>query len=143
MADFKTKIHHKGLVKSINTDSMVVSIMNASACSGCHAKGACGLSDIKEKEIEINNISEEYHLGEMVNVSFEEHNGFKALFYGYMLPFLLVLAVLLLLSMLQQSEIVVGISSLFVVVPYYIILYFFRDTIKQKFNFQVEKINKL
>ena len=44
-----SRVQHEGIVKSISTQTLEVSIISHSACSGCHAKSACGIADMKEK----------------------------------------------------------------------------------------------
>ena len=46
-----SRVQHEGIVKSISTQTLEVSIISHSACSGCHAKSACGIADMKEKVI--------------------------------------------------------------------------------------------
>ena len=46
-----SRVQHEGIVKSISTQTLEVSIISHSACSGCHAKSASGIADMKEKVI--------------------------------------------------------------------------------------------
>ena len=39
-----SRVQHEGIVKSISTQTLEVSIISHSACSGCHAKSACGIA---------------------------------------------------------------------------------------------------
>ena len=97
------------------------------------------MSDFQEKEIEINNISKCYSPGEEVTVLFQESQGFKALFYGYMLPFLIVLSTLITTFSLTNNEATAGLLSLLVLAPYYTTLYFFRHQLKKVFKFEIEE----
>jgi len=65
--------------------------------------------------------------------------GFKALIYGYVIPFLVVLATLIITSSLFASEAVAGIGSLAVLVPYYLWLYYNRERFKKSFHFELQK----
>lgn len=118
-----------------------MNIVNQSACSGCHAKGACTVADYQDKEIEISDYSGNYAPGQEVTVLFKESQGFVALFYGYILPFLLVLMALIISLELTQDEFVSGLVSLGILIPYYSVLYFFRDSFKKVFRFEIEEIN--
>ena len=122
-------------------NSLVVSIINQSACSGCHAKGACSIADVQEKEIDIIPNGKNYSPGEEIAVLLKETQGFKALFYGYVLPFLLVLFTLIIAFSATGSEGFAGLLSLGILIPYYITLYFFRDNFKIVFKFEVEEIS--
>ncbi len=84
-------LRHTGIVKEVTPSSLIVSIINQSACSACHAKGACSVSDVQEKDIEITSYHNSYQPGNRVTVIFRESSGLKALFLGYVLPFLVLL----------------------------------------------------
>ena len=128
-------------MKEATSNSLVVSIMNQSACSTCHAKGACTISDVQEKEIDIITNGINYSPGQEITVLLKEAQGFKALFYGYVLPFLLVLFTLIITSLVTGKEGLSGLLSLGILIPYYITLYFFRDNLKKVFKFEVEEIS--
>ncbi len=44
-------------MKRVTDNSLIVNIVNQSACSTCHAQSACTVSDFQDKEIEISNFS--------------------------------------------------------------------------------------
>jgi sigma-E factor negative regulatory protein RseC len=134
-------IRHIGFVKSVSDRSLIVSIINQSGCASCHAKGACTTADLQEKEVEINNFSRNYSPGEMVTIVFRQSQGFAAVFWGYLLPFLLVFLTLLISNSLLSNELTAGLLSLFVLIPYYIALYFFRHLLKKYFKFELEENN--
>jgi len=137
----ETIIRHKALVKKVNGDTMTVTITNQSACAACHAKGVCTVADFQEKEIEITPIQSNYEPGQQVTVLFRESAGFTALFYGYILPFLLVLLTLIVIFPLTNNELLSGLLALAVLIPYYTTLYFFRHNLKKVFKFEVEEIS--
>jgi positive regulator of sigma E activity len=128
-------------VKRVTDNSLIVNIVNQSACSTCHAQSACTVSDFQDKEIEISNFSKSIVQGQEVTVVFHESKGFTALFYGYVLPFILVLSTLIITLTISNNELLAGLLSLAILIPYYITLYFFRHLLKKVFNFEVEEIN--
>ncbi len=136
-------IKHKAFVKEVNSSSLIVSIMNQSACASCHANGACTMADVREKEVEITHYEGCYSCGQEVSVLFRESLGFHALFYGYVLPFLVVLTVLITVFSITGNELLAGLSALGVLAPYYITLYFFRGFLKKVFKFELEESHKL
>ena len=137
----KTDIRHKAFVKKVTDTSLVATIVNQSACSACHAKGACTVADFQEKEIEITSFSKTYAPGDEITVIFQESLGFTALFYGYLLPFILVLFTLIITTSIIDNELICGLLSLAILIPYYITLYFFRHLLKKVFKFEVEEMN--
>ena len=128
-------------MKEVSKTSLIVNIVNQSACSSCHAKGACSVSDYQDKEIEISNFSKNYKPGQEVTILFKETTGFKALFYGYVLPFMLVLTTLIVSNSITNNELLAGLLSLAILIPYYITLYFLRHLLKKVFNFEIEELN--
>lgn len=132
-------IRHTGIVKQVTPSSLVVSIINQSACSGCHVKGACTVADIQEKDIEITNFRQIYTPGAMVTVIFRESSGMKALFLGYVLPFLILLTTLIIAIEVTENEIYGGLIALAMLVPYYFALYFSKDKLKKVFTFELEE----
>ncbi|HNW57247.1 MAG TPA: SoxR reducing system RseC family protein [Bacteroidales bacterium] len=130
-------INHDGIVLKADDKSVTVSITSLSACAGCHAEGVCGLSGKEEKII---NVSGKYNVkpGDRVSVMMQQSMGHTALLLGYILPLFLVVIFLVCLVSLKASELVAGIASVALLIPYYIILYFFRKRINRKFTFTLK-----
>ena len=134
-------IRHKARVKTVSGPKAVLSVMNQSACAACHARGACTLADMEEKEIELADGGRNLCPGQEVHIVLKESQGFKALLFGYLLPFIIVLLFLIIIFSLTNNEILAGLASLGVLIPYYITLYFFRGVLKKVFKFEVEEIS--
>lgn len=132
---------HAGVVQSVLENKITVAIINVSACSSCHAKGACLASDMKEKEIEIFQFSGEYYPGQHVNIAGSISQGYKAAFYGYVLPFILVFITLILGVFFTKSEGFAGLLSLTILIPYYAALHIFRNKLKHSFKFEISATN--
>ena len=130
-------IEHKGTVQKSDDKSVTVLISSASACSGCHAEGSCNLSGVKEKIVEVNG-NHEFSPGDNVVVLMKKSMGYSALFLGYVFPFILVITVLIILAALQVTELIAGLGSLAILIPYYLTLYFFRNRISNKFEFSIK-----
>lgn len=137
----KEKVLHAGIIQAVSEDKLTVIIVSASACSSCHAKGACLASDMKEKEIDIYRFAGEYHQGQQVNIVGQTSQGYKAAFYGYVLPFILVFATLLITISITNSDGLSGLLSLAILIPYYTALYFLRNKLKHSFEFEISAIN--
>lgn len=139
MTQNTTGIEHEGIVRNTGDDSVSVSIVSASACSGCHAAGICSLSGKEEKIIEVQgryNVSP----GENVKVLMTQSQGFTAVFLGYLLPLMLVVILLVILVSASVAELAAGIISLSVLLPYYLIIYLSRNRINRKFTFSLKAI---
>ncbi len=132
-------ITHQGIIDSITDNLIQVKIVNMSACSACHAKGACSVSDQEEKIIDIIPNGKNYSIGDSVTISSKLQTGFKALFLGYVLPFIIVLFALIIFTALSIKETIAGLIALCTLVPYYFGLYLFRDKVKKSFIFEILK----
>lgn len=130
-------INHTGIVQAIGNNSVTVVIISATSCSGCHAEGQCTLSGKHEKTIEVTG-SYNVTPGESVTILMQKSMGFAALLYGYLLPLILVIAILILLSSLGTPELASGLLSLAILIPYYLILFLFRKKIGKKFTFSLK-----
>lgn len=133
-------IEHRGRIDSIDGNKINVNFLAMSGCASCHAKGACTAGDMQEKSVEVFDFSKQYKIGDEVNVTLKQSLGYRALFLGYLLPFMLVLFILIILTELTNNEAIAGVSSLAVLVPYYLGLYFLRNKIRKKFTFTISKI---
>jgi len=131
-------VEHKGMVDHCDGDSVHVKILSESACASCKLNGVCGM-DTKEKIIEVSKAKGDYKEGEQVNVGISEKLGYKALFYGYLLSFLVGLVTLLIAMAITGNEGLSGLLSLVAVVIYYLSLRFFRNTLKKSFQFSIHK----
>lgn len=132
-------LRHTGIVKEVTPNSLIVSIVNQSACSGCHAKGACTVSDVQEKDIEVTTYRNIYRPGAMVTVIFRESSGLKALFLGYILPLILLLVALIITIEISGSEILGAFIGLGILAPYYIVLFLNKDKLKKAFTFELDE----
>jgi sigma-E factor negative regulatory protein RseC len=130
-------INHKGIVQRREDNSVFVAISSLSACSGCHAEGSCGMTGKEEKIIEVRG---KYNVnpGDQVTILMRQSMGYAALSLGYIIPAVVVIAVLLTLISFGVPELLSGLASIAILVPYYIVLYFFRKTINEKFTFTLK-----
>ena len=133
-------IEHCGIVESVENNVVRINILSASACSSCHLKGACGVAETENKIVEIFNPGNKFSIGEEVNVIAKESIGFKALFYGYLFPFIFIVSTLIITSFFTDKEAIIGLLSLVVLVPYYFILSFYKEKLKKIFTFKLQKI---
>lgn len=134
-------VTHKGIVKEFSQKGIIVGIVAESACAACHAKGFCSVADMTEKEIEIEHNSGNFQIGQHVLISGKSSQGFKAVFIGYLLPFILVMVVLIISTNLTGNEGLSGLLSIGILIPYYLTVYVFRNSLKRSFDFQIEPLS--
>jgi sigma-E factor negative regulatory protein RseC len=135
----ENNICHQGTVVKCEDDCVLVQIEAVSACAACKAKSMCNLTDVQEKIIEVPNATPSvYKPGDIVTIQMKRSMGTKALWLGYLLPFVIVIATLFLFSHLTGSELQAGLISLLLLLPYYLILYAMRNKLKNTFRFEIE-----
>ena len=134
-------IDHEGTIDRIKDGVAHVKINSESACAACHAKGVCGAADQEEKYLDIPLQEASYEQGENVRVQVARHLGFKAVALGYVYPFMLLMAVLIILILSGLGEMKAGTIALLSLAPYYLLLYAFRHRIESTFTFSIKKIN--
>jgi sigma-E factor negative regulatory protein RseC len=144
-------IKHDGIVIAVNGDGTVlVRIVQTSACAACKAKAMCASAESKEKEILALFVGEEakrregerqdIKLGDEVVVMVQQKMGWKAILLAYMLPFIVMMTVVAIGNgLLGIREEVIGTAALCAMGVYYIVLGFFKDKIQKDFSFTARK----
>lgn len=130
-----------GIVEEVREKSVIVRFQSQPACGNCSAKSLCAQASTDNKVIEIQNQTNRFSVGESVKVSISKAMGHKALFYGYLLPFLLVITLLVFSVSIGMNEMVSGLISLSILVPYYFIIYLIREKINRIFIFTLKKVD--
>ena len=130
---------HAGTVSRISDHTVYVSLDSNIHCDSCRAKAACGVSESKNKVIEITDPADAFAVDEPVRVVLKKSTGFKAVFWAYVFPFILVLAVLI-TSSLYLAEWQAGLLGLLALVPYYVVLYFMNTFFKERLKVSVIKL---
>lgn len=130
-------IEHAGIVQKSDNKSVTVLISSESACSGCHAEGLCSLSGKEDKIIDIPG---RYNVtpGQTVTVLMKKSMGYSAVMLGYVVPLILVIALVIILGSMSLPELITGLGSLAVLVPYYLFLWLFRKRINNNFRFTIK-----
>ena len=136
----ENNICRKGIVRAINGDDISVEVIVSSACSGCHAKSICIPSDRRKEVITVKNTyHENFQVGETVELLLETSAGNKAVILAYVLPLVVLLALLFGCYALTHNELLsVGIGVLGVIV-YYLVLKSFSKGVEKGITFAVRK----
>lgn len=134
-------IKQAGIIESINAGTATVKFIQHAACSGCSAKMICGSSENDVNRVEVSVSNSEFTKGEEVNLMINRSLGIKAVMLAYIIPFVIVLVVLLVLSSLNFNELIVGIFSLGILIPYYFILSLNKHHLKKTFTFSISKVD--
>lgn len=131
-------IKHSGVIKEIDDHQYYVSIVAQSACAGCSVKGVCNVSEMKDEIVEVpRKETENFAIGDKVDILMEKSQGTKAVMLGYIVPFLIVLVTLIVALSLIGNEGIAGLISIGILVPYYLVLYVKRERLKTAFRFRI------
>lgn len=135
----KETIEHSGIVEKIDGGHVVVKIMQTSACATCKAKSFCASNENKEKRVDVNNCSSSLNIGDEVVVCASASMGWQAIALAFVVPLVVMVAAVVVTLAITDNEpmaALVGIASL---VPYYLLLYMFRNKLTRKMTFWIEK----
>lgn len=132
-------IEHSGFINEIDDRGVLVRFVSESACASCHAKGVCSAADLKDKEVYIQGNYHNYKKGEPVRILMKLSQGSRAVLFGYVYPLIAFILILLILNSTEMPELNAGLYALSVLIPYYLILYLFRNKVNKKFSFSIRK----
>lgn len=132
---------HSGTVTDNKNGILSVDIIRHEACGHCEAVSTCRVLNGKHRclEIECKNASD-FKIGDTVTVEISERTGLKAVFIAYVLPLIVLVIALATAILCGASEALAALIALCVTVIYYLIIYFFRNKIKEskRFEFRVK-----
>jgi sigma-E factor negative regulatory protein RseC len=133
------EVSHQGFVEKVEGDRASVRIVSVSACAACKSKGACAISDMKEKIVDVQ-LKAHQHVekGETVDVVITTGQGNRAVIIAYGIPFIIFMGVLLLVTSLARNELWAGLSALLSIGAYFLILHLFRHKFEKKFLFHLK-----
>ena len=136
----KNEIVHDGRIVEITPDFTTVEIIASSACSGCHAKGLCGMSEEQEKIIMLPTSGfDDYKVGDQVKVMTKMSMGLKAVWISYVIPLAVLMILILSLSPVFENEYLCGLASVAGVALYYFGIWLFRDRLSNEFVFYIKE----
>lgn len=136
----KNEIAHTGKVIDVTPDFTTVEIIASSACSSCHAKGLCGMSEEQEKIIMLpTNGFDDFKVGDEVQVLTKMTMGLKAVWISYVIPLIILMILILSLSPVFKNEYLCGLAAIAGVAIYYFGIWLFRDRLSNEFVFYIKE----
>ena len=134
----KNEIVHSGKIVEVNPDFTTVEIMVSSACSECHAKGLCGMSEMEEKVIMVpTDPYEPRKIGDIVQVKTKMTMGLKAVWISYVIPLAVLMILILSLSAVVENEFLRGGIAIAGVGVYYFVIWLLKDKLSDQFEFYI------
>ena len=135
----KNEIVHAGKILEITPDFTTVQIIVSSACSSCHAKGLCGMSEEEEKVIMLpTDPYATYNVGDEVQVCTKMAMGLKAVWISYVIPLIILMILILSLSSVVEREAYRALIAIGGVAVYYLFIWLFRNKLSNEFVFYIK-----
>ena len=139
----KNEIKHKARVVEMTPDFTTVEIVVSSACSECHAKGLCGMSEEEQKIISLpTDPYAVYKVGDEVELCTKMTMGMKAVWISYVIPLMVLMILILSLSSafsaFEQKEVIAGLGAVAGVAVYYFVIWLLRGKLKNEFVFYIK-----
>lgn len=136
----RKEISHIGRIVEMTPEFTTVEIVSSSACSACHAKGLCGVSEEVTKAISVpTDPYATWKTGDEVYVILKQTMGLKAVWISYVIPLLILMILVLSLSAVSVHEVYTGLVSVGGVALYYLIIYLLRDRLAKDFVFYLKE----
>ncbi|HIU55290.1 MAG TPA: SoxR reducing system RseC family protein [Candidatus Gallibacteroides avistercoris] len=132
-------IEHPGTILTIQNGVARIQITQYAACSGCHARSVCLISDCREKVIEVPCSETSWQAGDAVTVTGSEQMGNKAVRLAFLYPSIILFFVLWFVLHYTENELAAGIAALAALIPYYAALYLFKDKLKKQLVFSIKE----
>ena len=132
-------ISHEAVVKQVERERVVVTILQSSACAGCAARKMCNSAEAKVKEVEVlTPDAATYTVGQEVVLEGRLSDGRVAAMIAYGIPLVLLLVALVLVIKLTGNETAGALASLGTVLLYYAVIFIcMRRTLQQSFSFKI------
>ncbi|NLZ19721.1 MAG: SoxR reducing system RseC family protein [Bacteroidales bacterium] len=132
-------IAHRGRIVSITPEVTTVEIVSEPACSACHAKGLCSLGDATVKQVELPTRGwDNYAVGDEVQVILRASMGHKAVWLAYVVPLLVMVAVLLGTLAAGGSELLAGSLAIGAIALYYVLIWLLRGRLRNEYIFNIK-----
>lgn len=135
-----TKISHSGVIESVEDGCVHVRIVQTSACAACKVAGYCNAAESKEKIVDVScdTAHGSWAVGQPVVVSTSGGMAARALLWGFGLPFVVLVGVLVVVLQLTGNELHAALGGLLALVPYYLLLWLLRDRMRRQLSFSIE-----
>ena len=137
------EVQHVGRVTCVDEGVVYVQIQRSDACSSCKAASMCGVHSKKSQTVAVPlRAGEMYEEGQTVTVALKRSMGLKAVWVGYVLPLVIMVAVLLggllFLPAEPQRELYSGLCAIGAVALYYFVVWLMREKLNEEYVFYIK-----
>ena len=132
------RISHEGIITGIDDNNVQIKILSKSACASCNIKGACNMSEMKEKIISVPRPEDKnLSVGQEVKINMGLGQANRAVIFAYVIPVIILVGMIFILNALKFDEGINALISIGSLVPYYLVLYLFKNKLKRKFEYEI------
>ncbi len=131
-----SEITHEATVVDIDKNIITLELIKTDACHSCAIKNVC--QQKRNILAKVDN-PQNYTNGQTVSVFIEEKKALTAIFLGYILPLMLVLAALFGVLYFLGDETLAAFVSLSILPLYYLGIYCFDKKLKKTLSVRVEQ----
>jgi sigma-E factor negative regulatory protein RseC len=137
-------IKHQAEVVCVEGDIVRVRMTVNSACGGCSARSACGVSESSDKIVEVRTAqAAEFSVGESVEVALASRSmGMQSVLWAYVMPFVVMCIALVLSRVAGINDGLAVLVTLASVAIYYLALFAMRNKLEKTINFIILKQTK-
>ena len=133
-----SEILHTGIVRKKNNSEVEVEIVDGVECSTCSLHGACNISETREKFVRVVSDDTDFQEGETVKIQMSHQMAFRALFWAYLFPFIIVIFSIIIIS-LFVNELVAGLVSILFLFIYYFLIYINKQYFNKIFQLKIKR----
>lgn len=132
-------IRHTGIVDSIGQGSVVVRIVQSSACAACHAAHLCRSAESKERLLTVQtDEGADFAVGQQVQIEGTVKKGLNAVLLAYVMPLVLILSAMMIATSMGVSEPMSALIAMGVLISYGTVLWLLRHTLQRRFAFTIK-----
>ena len=136
--EMEHRVSHEGIVTEIDNNNIQIKILSKSACASCNIKTACNMSEMQEKIITIAAPKDkDLSVGQEVEISIALGQANKAVIFAYVIPSIILISMIFILNGFKIDEGINALISIGSLIPYYLILFLFKDKIKRNFEYEI------
>ena len=133
-----SKVTHEGIIEAIDNRHISVRIIQQGACASCKVAAHCNASDTKVKIVDVYADSSHLTVGQKIVVSTSGSAVKNALLIGFLFPLFMIVFLIVFSKVLGKTDDVAALLALGSLIPYYIIVWLFRNKIAQKITFHID-----
>jgi len=133
------EIIHRGIVERTAGGDLQVQMTDGLECESCTIKGACHIGESRDTSIRISDAHMDFREGEEVTVHLSTQLAFRALFWAYIFPFIIMVGGLVILS-IYLTEAMAGLVSIGFLAIYYLVIYLSKSYFDREFSLKINRL---